>query len=147
MYARLVNFLTDSIRHARFMHRTLSSTLSLHFSDRSHTIPETELDGFGHPRIPFRGHYEMEKNDLRRRWAESFAGGKSLQFVSDWWNVDGRDVSSSMTQLRGNLENPIGLAKIPIGLVGPVLIHGKHVDGLTHHLCCLVSMLFIRAHG
>jgi NADP-dependent 3-hydroxy-3-methylglutaryl-CoA reductase len=111
------------------MHRTLSSTLSLHFSDRSHTIPETELDGFGHPRIPFRGHYEMEKNDLRRRWAESFAGGKSLQFVSDWWNVDGRDVSSSMTQLRGNLENPIGLAKIPIGLVGPVLIHGKHVDG------------------
>ena len=71
----------------------------------------------------------MEKNDLRRRWAESFAGGKTLQFVSDWWNVDGRDFPSSMTQLRGNVENPIGLAKIPIGLVGPVLIHGKHADG------------------
>lgn len=101
-------------------------------ANRTDDIPETELDGFGHPRIPFRGYYEKEKNDLRRRWAEKFAGGKSLEFVSDWWSVDGREsllVSRSMTQLRGNLENPIGLAKVPIGLVGPVLMQGKHVDG------------------
>jgi hydroxymethylglutaryl-CoA reductase len=37
--------------------------------------------------------------------------------------------NSDLLQLKGNVENPIGLAKIPIGVVGPILIHGHHVDG------------------
>jgi hydroxymethylglutaryl-CoA reductase (NADPH) len=31
--------------------------------------------------------------------------------------------------LRGNIENFVGVAQIPIGLAGPVLIHGEHAQG------------------
>ena len=144
-----------NVSRYQFSTTSMSGSEAAPMSDKP-TVPiidvPTELDGFGQPRIPFRGHYEMEKNDLRRKWAEQFAGGKSLEFVSDWWNVEGKEhtVDSQMTLLKGNIENPIGLAKIPLGLVGPVLMHGKHVDGYAkfyvvflnyiHVVCCsLVS--------
>lgn len=31
--------------------------------------------------------------------------------------------------LRGNVENPIGIAQIPLGIAGPLLIKGKHASG------------------
>ena len=31
--------------------------------------------------------------------------------------------------LEGNIENPIGVAQIPIGLAGPILINGEHAQG------------------
>jgi hydroxymethylglutaryl-CoA reductase (NADPH) len=32
-------------------------------------------------------------------------------------------------QMRGNVENPIGAAQIPIGVAGPLLVHGAHAEG------------------
>src|SRR6185503_10264484 len=32
-------------------------------------------------------------------------------------------------QMRGNIENPIGVAQIPLGVAGPLLIEGSHALG------------------
>lgn len=42
---------------------------------------------------------------------------------------EGADESCTCKNLKGNVENPIGLAKVPLGLAGPLLIHGDHVKG------------------
>jgi hydroxymethylglutaryl-CoA reductase (NADPH) len=31
--------------------------------------------------------------------------------------------------MRGNIENPIGCAQVPMGVAGPVLVHGQHARG------------------
>ena len=87
-----------------------------------------DLDQYGHPRIPHRGHYELHRCIQRREWAEKFASC-SLKHVGEWWKDEGADESSSCNNLKGNVENPIGLAKIPLGLAGPLMIHGDHVKG------------------
>src|SRR5258708_4706758 len=32
-------------------------------------------------------------------------------------------------QMRGNIENPIGAVQMPLGVAGPLLVHGTHVNG------------------
>ena len=32
-------------------------------------------------------------------------------------------------QMRGNVENPIGAAQVPLGVAGPLLVHGEHARG------------------
>ena len=87
-----------------------------------------DVDPYGHPRIPLRGHYDTESCNRRRDWAENFASC-SLHHTGQWWESEGTDDSCSCLRLKGNVENVIGLAKIPVGLVGPLLIKGSHVGG------------------
>ena len=87
-----------------------------------------DKDQFGHPRIPFRGHYDREHCDKRRAWAEKFANC-SLEQCGQWWLDEGSNESCSCLRLKGNVENPIGLAKIPLAVCGPLLIKGKHLQG------------------
>src|SRR5439155_7182282 len=35
-------------------------------------------------------------------------------------------------ELRENNENPIGVAQMPMGVAGPVLVHGRHANGLFY---------------
>ncbi len=87
-----------------------------------------DRDPYGHPRIPFRGYYDAERCVLRREWAERFTSS-SLKHTGQWWVDEGADDSCSCLKLKGNIENPIGLAKVPIGVVGPLLVSGDHVNG------------------
>lgn len=91
-----------------------------------------DVDQFGHPRIPYRGHYDRGHCDSRRKWAEKF-GSCSLKQCGQWWENEGTSDSCSCLKLKGNIENPIGLAKISLGLCGPLLIRGEHVQG--YYLC------------
>lgn len=90
--------------------------------------PLDDRDPYGHPRIPLRGYYDVQRCNQRRRWAERFASC-SLHYSGQWWEGEGKDDSCSCLQLKGNIENVIGLVKVPLGLVGPLLIKGFHVNG------------------
>ncbi len=54
------------------------------------------------------------------------------KFVQEELGVELKHVAhSSQTNadLKGNIENPIGVAQVPIGLAGPLLIDGEHANG------------------
>ena len=87
-----------------------------------------DVDQFGHPKIPYRGYHDREHCDSRIKWAEKF-GNCSLKQCGQWWLNEGTHDSYSCQKLKGNIENSIGLAKVPLGLCGPLLIRGDHVQG------------------
>lgn len=87
-----------------------------------------DYDSFGHPRIPLRGYYDRSSCNERRGWAEKF-GSCSLKHCGQWWPNEGEDDSCSCSKLKGNIENPIGLAKIPLAICGPLLFKSEHVNG------------------
>lgn len=87
-----------------------------------------DKDPYGHPRIPYRGHYDREHCDLRRGWVEQFTSC-SLKQVGQWWDGEGEEDSRSCLRLKGNIENPIGLVKLPVAVAGPLLVKGKYAHG------------------
>lgn len=87
-----------------------------------------DVDQFGHPRVPYRGHYDAQHCNDRRAWAERF-GSCSLEHCGQWWLNEGANESCSCISLKGNIENPIGLTKVPLGVCGPLLIKGQHAKG------------------
>ncbi len=54
------------------------------------------------------------------------------KFITDKTGVTLKHVAHSsqdLESLKGNIENPIGVAQVPIGLAGPVKINGEHAQG------------------
>ena len=97
-------------------------------SNEEKKISLDDKDPYRHPRIPLRGYYDVICCNQRREWAENFASC-SLHHTGQWWEGEGKDDSCSCLKLKGNIENVIGLVKVPVGLVGPLLIKGSHVSG------------------
>src|SRR5262249_21738808 len=61
--------------------------------------------------------------ESRRRWI-SVQTGATLSHVG---------LSSLPTEsLRGNVENPIGSAQVPLGVVGPLRVNGEFADGVYY---------------
>jgi hydroxymethylglutaryl-CoA reductase (NADPH) len=53
-------------------------------------------------------------------------------FITQKTGVELKHVAHSsleLESLKGNIENPIGVAQVPIGLAGPVKINGEHASG------------------
>ena len=73
----------------------------------------------------YRGDYSQEASDERRRWAEDMTG-ESLATLDGWW---GPNANFESKYLKGRVENAIGVARIPIGLIGPININGKYANG------------------
>ncbi len=71
------------------------------------------------PRMIAQG-YAPSDVDRRRQWLEAKIGCR-LTHVSAY--------SIPSEDMRGNIENPIGTAQIPLGVAGPLLIHGTHARG------------------
>ncbi len=40
--------------------------------------------------------------------------------------------SVSSAEMRGNIENPIGAVQVPLGVAGPLSIHGEHAKGIFY---------------
>jgi hydroxymethylglutaryl-CoA reductase (NADPH) len=84
----------------------------------SATIGESEpLDLV--PRMKAQG-YARPDVERRRAWLEAKIGCR-LTHVSAY--------SIASEDMRGNIENPIGTAQIPLGVAGPLLVHGTHARG------------------
>jgi hydroxymethylglutaryl-CoA reductase (NADPH) len=71
------------------------------------------------PRMTSQG-YEPQQVEHRRQWVEEKTGAH-LQHVGS--------LSVPTEETRGNIENPIGAAQVPLGVAGPLLVKGQHADG------------------
>lgn len=66
-----------------------------------------------------------EDDDVRRRraWLEGKTGAR-LEHVGAH--------SIPTTRMRGNIENPIGAAQVPLGVAGPLHVRGEHAEGVFY---------------
>jgi hydroxymethylglutaryl-CoA reductase (NADPH) len=74
------------------------------------------------PRLKDQG-YDTERVARRRAWIEERTGA-SLEHIGS--------VSFDTEELRGNIENPIGAAQVPMGIAGPALVNGRYAKGLFY---------------
>ena len=74
------------------------------------------------PRLKDQG-YAADRVTRRRQWVEEKTGS-SLPHIGS--------CSFDPEEFRGNIENPIGVAQVPLGVAGPVLVHGQHAEGLFY---------------
>ncbi len=67
----------------------------------------------------------LEKKDIQKRidFIQNFSKTQ-LKYLIDNANIDNLDI------FKGNIENYIGLAKVPIGLVGPLKVKGLNAKGV-----------------
>jgi len=71
------------------------------------------------PRMKDQG-YDAERVVRRRQWLEQRTG-VSFEHVGSF--------TEDSLRWRGNIENPVGVAQVPVGIAGPLLVRGLHADG------------------
>lgn len=71
------------------------------------------------PRLEAQG-YTDKALAQRRAWVEERTGARLAA-------VGGTPTDPE--EMRGNVENPIGEARLPLGVAGPLRVHGEHADG------------------
>jgi hydroxymethylglutaryl-CoA reductase (NADPH) len=97
-------------------------------ADRSAAGPPTGLPAAGRagpPLVPrFTGQgYSHEEVRQRREWIERHAGVQVPLIAS---------CAIPTEDMRGNIENPIGAVQMPLGIAGPLLVHGDHARGMFY---------------
>ena len=88
------------------------------------------------PRLKDQG-YDRERVAQRRAWVEAKTGAKLDQIGSHSYDPE---------MLRGNIENPVGVAQVPLGVAGPVLVHGRHAQGLFYVPMATTEGALIRSY-
>jgi len=88
------------------------------------------------PRFSGQG-YGDEDLAARRRWVEERTGTR-LDHV-------GR-CSLTGEEMRGNVENPIGAAQVPLGVAGPLTVQGEHARGTFYVPLALTEGAVVRSY-
>jgi len=89
-------------------------------ASKLHEVPGERLELV--PRFAAQG-YEEADVAARRAWLEEKLGC-SLPMI-------GAGAIAGPT-MRGNVENPIGAAQVPLGIAGPLLVHGEHARDIFY---------------
>ena len=71
------------------------------------------------PRMKAQGYARVDV-DRRRTWLEAKTGVQLTHIGAG---------SIATEAMRGNIENPIGTAQMPLGVAGPLIVRGAHADG------------------
>jgi hydroxymethylglutaryl-CoA reductase len=79
--------------------------------------PERRLSG-----VPFKRLYTEDALRSRRQWTTDTTG-------ADLRGLAG-DAIPPAEMLKGNIESHIGYVQVPIGVGGPLLVHGEHAQGV-----------------
>jgi hydroxymethylglutaryl-CoA reductase (NADPH) len=74
------------------------------------------------PRMKDQG-YSAESVERRRQWVEQ-------KTECQLTHMGAHSIPSE--QMRGNIENPIGVAQMPLGIAGPLRINGAHASGVFY---------------
>lgn len=72
--------------------------------------------------VPFKKLYTEDALDARRQWASETTGAELSALAS----------LPAAEAFRGNIESHIGYAMIPVGVAGPLLIHGEFAQGVFY---------------
>jgi len=88
------------------------------------------------PRLKDQG-YDAERVSARRAWVENKTG-VTLPHTGS--------ISFNPEVLRGNIENPIGATQVPLGVAGPVLVHGQFARGLYYVPMATSEGVLIRSY-
>jgi hydroxymethylglutaryl-CoA reductase (NADPH) len=88
------------------------------------------------PRLKDQG-YDAERVAQRRAWVEAKTG-VSLGHIGS--------LSFDSARMRGNIENPVGVAQVPLGVAGPVLVHGRYARGLFYVPMATTEGALIRSY-
>ena len=88
------------------------------------------------PRLKDSG-YDAERVARRRAWIEKKTGARLENIGSASWDSE---------LMRGNIENPIGVAQVPMGVAGPVLINGQNARGLFYVPMATTEGALIRSY-
>ena len=88
------------------------------------------------PRLKDNG-YDLERVGRRRAWVERRTGAELPHIGGAAWDSE---------LMRGNIENPIGIAQIPMGVAGPVLVCGQNAHGLFYVPMATTEGALIRSY-
>jgi len=88
------------------------------------------------PRLKDQG-YSHELVTKRRAWVESRTDAQLTNIGS---------YSLDPAQLKGNIESPIGVAQVPMGVAGPILVHGRHAKGIFYIPMATTEGALIRSY-
>ncbi|MEM7051737.1 MAG: hydroxymethylglutaryl-CoA reductase [Acidobacteriota bacterium] len=90
--------------------------------EKSHAKRSTPRSRQLIPRFADQG-YGRDQMAERRRWVEEQTGAR-LEHVGRF-SVDSQ-------AMRGNIENPVGVAQVPLGIAGPLQVEGEHARGIFY---------------
>jgi len=88
------------------------------------------------PRLKDNG-YDAERVARRRAWVENKTSSELPNIGKASWDSE---------LMRGNIENPIGVSQVPMGVAGPVLVHGQHAKGLFYVPMATTEGALIRSY-
>ena len=120
---QVVHLQADGVEADEGVHRIELAFDTDHFGEMAFKVKDAIREGVeDRVRIPRddQDDYSEEAIRTRQRFVEEFSGAK-LQHVPEY--------SFDPHALKGNVEHFTGVAQIPLGFAGPLLVNGEHAQG------------------